>query len=161
MPEYPSAVTPDKPIPDTWMKMDAIIAYWQEMGVDGFRADMAHMVPPEFWKWMIHRAKQRDPNVFFYAEAYNDDPAKVPSQDPVIGKDTNVMVALLDAGFHAVYDDPGYDTLEHLYTQGAWANDLQDVETGLGPFFFDNAVRYTENHDEVRLAHPETGAGTE
>ena len=158
-PEYPSAVTPDKPVPDTWMKMDSIIAYWQEIGVDGFRADMAHMVPPEFWKWMIHRAKQRDPEVFFYAEAYNDDPAKVPSQEPVIGRDTNVMVALLDAGFHAVYDDPGYDTLEHLYTQGAWANDLQDVEQGLGPFFFDNAVRYAENHDEIRLAHPESWAG--
>ena len=158
-PAYPSAITPDQPVPDTWTKMDAIIAYWQEMGVDGFRADMAHMVPPEFWKWMIHRAKQRDPQVFFFAEAYNDDPAKVPSREPVIGRDTNVMVALLDAGFHAVYDDPGYDTLEHLYTQGAWANDLQDVEQGLGPFFFDNAVRYAENHDEIRLAHPASWGG--
>ena len=48
-----------------------------ELGVDGFRVDMAHMVPPEFWKWMIHRAKDRNSNVFFCAEAYNDDPAKV------------------------------------------------------------------------------------
>jgi len=158
-PEYPSAITPDKPIPDTWEKMDAIVAYWQEMGVDGFRADMAHMVPPEFWKWMIHRAKDRDPDVFFFAEAYNDDPAKVPSRDPAIGAETNVMVALLDAGFHAVYDDPGYDALEHLYTRGAWANDLQGVEQGLGPIFFDNAVRYAENHDEIRLAHPGTWGG--
>ena len=31
----------------------------------------------EFWKWMIHRAKDRNSNVFFCAEAYNDDPAKV------------------------------------------------------------------------------------
>lgn len=158
-PQYPSAVSPRAGIPDTWKKMDAIIAYWQEMGVDGFRADMAHMVPPEFWKWMIHRARERDPEVFFFAEAYNDDPAKVPGHDPVIPRDDNVMLALLDAGFHAVYDDPGYDTLEHLYAGKAWANDLQDVETGLGAFFFDCAVRYAENHDEVRLAHPETWGG--
>ncbi len=158
-PQYPSAVSPNASIPDTWEKMDAIIAYWQELGVDGFRADMAHMVPPEFWKWMIHRARERNPEVLFIAEAYNDDPAKVPGHDPVIPRDDNVMVALLDAGFHAVYDDPGYDTLEHLYAGKSWANDLQDIESSLGAFFFDCAVRYTENHDEIRLAHPETWGG--
>ena len=160
-PRYPSAVSPPARIPDTWKKMDSIIAYWQEFGVDGFRADMAHMVPPEFWKWMIHRARERNPGVLFFAEAYNDDPAKVPGKDPVISRDDNVMLALLDAGFHAVYDDPGYDTLEHLYAGRNWANDLQDVENGLGAFFFDCALRYTENHDEIRLAHPETWGGND
>ncbi|HKK18100.1 MAG TPA: alpha-amylase family glycosyl hydrolase [Opitutales bacterium] len=158
-PEYPSAITPHKPVPDTWEKMDAILAYWQELGVDGFRVDMAHMVPPEFWKWVIHRARERNPEVFFCAEAYDDDPAKVPSRDPALRAEDNVMLALLDAGFDAVYDDPGYDTLEHLYTQGKWANDLQQVEERLGAFFFDCALRYTENHDEVRLAHPDTWGG--
>ncbi|MGJ8650364.1 MAG: alpha-amylase family glycosyl hydrolase [Opitutaceae bacterium] len=158
-PEYPSAISPRKPIPDTWKKMDSIIAYWQELGVDGFRADMAHMVPPEFWKWMIHRAKARDPEVFFCAEAYNDDPAKVPSRDPAINAEDSVMLSLLDAGFNSVYDDPGYDTLEHLLEGKAWANDLDEVEQGLDAFFFDCALRYTENHDEIRLAHPGTWGG--
>lgn len=156
LPEHPSAVTPQKPIPDTWLKMDAILAYWQGIGVDGFRVDMAHMVPPEFWKWAIHRAQSRDPDVFFMAEAYDDDPAKVDSRDPVFHGDDNVMLVLLDGGFDAVYDDPGYDTLEHLYDNRAWANDLEATERALGPFFFDCAVRYTENHDEIRLANPGT-----
>ncbi|MDQ8206040.1 alpha-amylase family glycosyl hydrolase [Coraliomargarita sp. SDUM461003] len=158
-PQYPTAVSPRARIPDTWQKMDAIIAYWQQLGVDGFRADMAHMVPPEFWKWMIHRARERDPAVLFFAEAYNDDPAKVPGHDPAISQEDSVMLALLDAGFHAVYDDPGYDTLEHLYAGKAWANDLQSVERDLGAFFFDCALRYAENHDEIRLAHPATWGG--
>lgn len=158
-PEYPSAITPHKPVPDTWEKMDAILAYWQDLGVDGFRVDMAHMVPPEFWKWVIHRARERDPGAFFCAEAYDDDPAKVPSRDPALHAEDNVMLALLDAGFDAVYDDPGYDTLEDVYTSGAWANDLQQVEERLGAFFFDCALRYTENHDEIRLAHPDTWGG--
>jgi glycosidase len=159
LPEYPSAVTPRKTIPDTWKKMDAIIAYWQEFGVDGFRVDMAHMVPPEFWKWLIHRARERDADVFFFAEAYDNDPAKVASREPTLRPSDNVMLLLLDAGFDAVYDDPGYDTLEHIYNAGAWANDLQDVQAKLGPFFFDRAVRYAENHDEIRLAHPESWGG--
>ena len=154
--EYPSALTPRKPVPDTWNKMDTVIAYWQSNGVDGFRVDMAHMVPPEFWKWLIHRARNRDEDVFFFAEAYDNDPAKVSSHDPALRKNDNVMLILLDAGFDAVYDDPGYDVLLDLYTRGAWANDLEDVEEQLGPFFFDRAVRYSENHDEIRLAHPDS-----
>ena len=154
LPEYPSALTPHKPVPDTWKKMDAVIAYWQSNGVDGFRVDMAHMVPPEFWKWLIHRARGREEDVFFFAEAYDNDPSKVRSHDPALRKNDNVMLILLDAGFDAVYDDPGYDILLDLYTRGAWANDLEDVEEQLGPFFFDRAVRYSENHDEIRLAHP-------
>lgn len=158
-PDYPSSITPDAPIPPTWKLMDEVIAYWQELGVDGFRSDMSHMVPPEFWKWAIHRAQQRKPDVFFMAEAYNDDPAKVQSHEPTLSSGVNVMVALLDAGFHAVYDDPGYDKLMDIYERGAWANDLQNVEDGLGPLFFDCSVRFAENHDEVRLASPDTWAG--
>ncbi len=158
-PEYPSAITPRKRIPDTWKKMDSIIEYWQGLGVDGFRVDMAHMVPPEFWKWMIHRARERNSETFFCAEAYNDDPAKVPSRDPALREEDSVMLALLDAGFNAVYDDPGYDTLEHVYHGKAWVNDLEEVQESLGAFFFDCALRYTENHDEIRLAHPSTWGG--
>ena len=116
--------------------MDTIIAYWQSNGVDGFRVDMAHMVPPEFWKWLIHRARNRDEDVFFFAEAYDNDPAKVISHDPALRKNDNVMLTLLDAGFDAVYDDPGYDVLLDLYTRGAWANDLEDVEEQLGTILF-------------------------
>jgi hypothetical protein len=127
--------------------MDAILSYWQEMGVDGFRCDMSHMIPPEFWKWAIHRARERQPNVWFMAEAYNNDPAKVPAADPFLAGFGNVMLDLLDAGFNAVYDDPSYKTLKGVYDAGRWANDLQFP----GDYLFQNSLRYVENHDEVRL----------
>jgi glycosidase len=44
-------------VPKTWRTMDAVFAYWQEMGVDGFRVDMAHMVPMEFWRWAVKRCR--------------------------------------------------------------------------------------------------------
>ena len=47
--EYPNAWSPEKPLPDTWKKVDRVIEYWQSLGVDGFRCDMSHMVPPEMW----------------------------------------------------------------------------------------------------------------
>ncbi len=37
------------PTPDTWQKMLSILLYWAGKGVDGFRCDMAFMVPVEFW----------------------------------------------------------------------------------------------------------------
>jgi glycosidase len=151
---YPNAWHPDAPVPDTWTKMDEVIAYWQAMGADGFRCDMSHMQPPEFWKWLIGRARQRVPQVFFIGEAYDGDPAKVPGSDPVISqlhdRRSNVMFDLLDAGFDTVYDDPSYKALKNIYDGPGWANDLDDARTD--DFIFENSVRYAENHDEVRLA---------
>lgn len=136
-------------VPDTWRKMDAILAHWQDQGVAGFRVDMAHMVPLEFWRWAVGRARARDAGVLFIAEAYDNDPAKL--------AEGNVLDALLDAGFDAVYDDPAYDILEGLYAAGKWCNDL-DPLTFTGARFH-RSLRYGENHDEVRLASPREWGG--
>lgn len=152
--EYPNAWGPDKEIPDTWKKVDQVIAYWQSLGVDGFRCDMSHMVPPEMWSWTIAEARRRRPNVFFMGEAYNDDPAKVPGSDPVVSQlnwgQGNVLFDLLNAGFNAVYDAPAYRALKRIYDGSGWANDI-DREIA-DEFICHNSVRYAENHDEVRLA---------
>ena len=152
--EFPNANTPDKTIPDTWNKMDAVLAYWQQIGVDGFRCDMSHMVPPEFWNWIIAKARTRDADVVFVGEAYDNDPAKVPGVDPVISKlnwgRSNVMFDLLNAGFNAVYDDPTYRAIKKIYEGGGWANDIDDARPD--DFIFENSLRYAENHDEVRIA---------
>ncbi len=152
--EYPNAWAPDKPIPDTWKKMDQVIEHWQSLGVDGFRCDMSHMVPPEVWSWTIAQARRRKADVFFMGEAYDDDPSKVPGSDPVVaalnwGKG-NVLFDLLNAGFDAVYDAPVYRALKRIYDGSGWANDI-DREIN-DAFLCHNSVRYAENHDEVRLA---------
>ena len=144
---YPHRDAPDLPIPGTWMKMDAVLAHWQALGVDGFRCDMAHMVPPEFWTWAVARARQRHSGACFIAEAYHNDPMKVESAGG-----GNVMIDLLSAGFDAVYDDPSYKTLKRIYDGPAWANDLDGTLAAQDPRIFQGSLRYAENHDEVRLA---------
>ena len=52
------------PIPDTWHKMLNILLFWAAKGIDGFRCDMAEMVPVEFWNWAIPRVKQQFPVIF-------------------------------------------------------------------------------------------------
>lgn len=145
----PGVNAPMDEVPKTWRTMNAVLAYWQEMGVDGFRVDMAHMVPMEFWRWVVARCRARDSSVFFAAEAYDNDPAKL--------TDAQVLDELLAAGFDAVYDDPSYDVLEGLYDSGKWANDLDElIFTGER---FHKSLRYAENHDEVRLASPKEWGG--
>jgi glycosidase len=112
------------------------------VGVDGFRCDMAHMVPLEFWQWLVARARGRQPGVFFAGEAYDNDPMKVGTG--------NVLHDLLAAGFDTVYDDPAYKILKGIYDGPKWANDLEAIAGDAA--LFTRSLRYAENHDEVRLA---------
>lgn len=147
--EFPTAAHPGKPIPDTWHKMDAVLAHWQGLGVDGFRCDMAHWVPLEFWRWALARARERRPGTVFVAEAYDNDPNKL--------TDGNVLKGLVESGFDAVYDDLTYDLLKEVYDGPKWANDLDGALGSVAPLH--ESVRYAENHDEVRLAHPSQWGG--
>lgn len=140
----PGIMAPREAVPRTWQLMDDVLAWWQGMGVGGFRCDMAHMVPLPFWRWAIAHARLRDGGAFFMAEAYNDH-MKLTSED--------VHTALLAAGFNGVYDADAYKSLRELYEGNAWANDLDKRHRPESPLFT-GGVRYLENHDEPRLASP-------
>ncbi len=145
----PGILAPNSAVPRTWLLMDDILAYWQDKGVGGFRCDMAHMVPMPFWHWLIAHSRLRDASCFFMAEAYNDH-LKLTAGD--------VHEALLRVGFNAVYDSAAYQGLRSLYEGRSWANDLDSFHASATPVFT-GGVRYIENHDEPRIAHPSCWGG--
>lgn len=131
------------PLPGSWSKVDAVIAYWQGMGVDGFRCDFAHWVPVEFWRWAIARARSRGP-AYFFAEVY-DNPDAAPGYS---------KAAFVQAGFDALYDGDLYNGVKRIVASGGSANDLDGLiptDTRAG-----HLLRYAENHDERRAASPVT-----
>lgn len=140
----PGILAPYEAVPRTWRLVDAVLAYWQDMGVGGFRCDMAHMVPLPFWRWVISNSRLRDSSVFFMAEAYNDHMKLC---------DADVNEALFNCGFNGVYDGEAYRQMRSLYEGGTWANDLDRYNHHEQPRFR-GGVRYLENHDEPRLAAP-------
>jgi hypothetical protein len=93
--------------------------------------------------WLISRSRARDPQVYWVAEAYDTDPAKITAG--------NTLHALLASGCNATYDDDTYDALKDVYDAGRWANDVDGVLLRDGVLLH-HSLRYAENHDEVRLA---------
>ena len=128
------------PIPDTWFKMLNILRFWASKGIDGFRCDMAHMVPVEFWEWAIPAVKEKYPSLLFIAELY----------DTGIYRDY-----IYRAGFDYLYDKVNlYDTLRAIRCSNVSAarltNCWQTVD-GIG----DRMLNFLENHDEQRFASRE------
>jgi len=125
-----------EPIPDTWKKMLHILLYWAAKGVDGFRCDMAEMVPAEFWAWATSQVKEQYPAIIFIGEVYNPQEYR----------------RYLSSGFDLLYDKVGMydavgDVLRHHRDTGAitWAwQQTDDIK--------DHMLYFLENHDELRLA---------
>ncbi|HSU51797.1 MAG TPA: alpha-amylase family glycosyl hydrolase, partial [Segetibacter sp.] len=88
------------PIPPVWAKMRDILIYWAKKNVDGFRCDVAEMVPVEFWNWVIPQVKKVNQKIIFIGEAY--DPKKYSNY-------------LTEGQFDFLYDKVGlYDALKRL-----------------------------------------------
>ncbi|MBO7137614.1 MAG: alpha-amylase family protein [Bacteroidaceae bacterium] len=124
------------PTPNTWQKMLHILLYWAAKGIDGFRCDMAEMVPVEFWEWALPQVKAAYPGIIFIAEVYN----------PALYRDY-----IHQGHFDYLYDKVGlYDTLLNVCrgqsTQSITAC-WQAVDDIRG-----HMLNFLENHDEQRLA---------
>lgn len=130
------------PIPPVWLKTRDILIYWAKKGVDGFRCDMAEMVPIAFWNWVIPQVKQTNPDLLFIGEAYNP---KVYAQYLNEGK------------FDYLYDKVGlYDGLKKLIKNDQQADvaSIKYVWQTESAGFGDKMLRFLENHDEERIASP-------
>ncbi|HHX31057.1 MAG TPA: alpha-amylase [Bacteroidales bacterium] len=136
--DYQNALTSHfNPIPDTWTKMKDILLFWADKKVDGFRCDMAEMVPIEFWKWSIPQIKAKYPEIIFIAEIYN------PSQyRNFIDKNC----------FDYLYDKVGlYDVLRDVSCGYRPSSDISFTLNNVGDIQ-DKMLNFMENHDEQRIA---------
>lgn len=126
-----------EPTPSTWLKMRDILIYWAKKGVDGFRCDMAFMVPVDFWHWVIPQVKAVNPAIIFIAEIY----------EPAIYESY-----IQYGGFDYLYDKVGlYDTLRAIVECRESASAITRVWQSLEGLQ-DHMLNFLENHDEQRIA---------
>lgn len=129
-----------KDVPNSWHKFRDITQYWLAKGVDGFRYDMAEMVPVEFWSYLNAHIKHSNPNAFLLAEVYQP---------------------------HLYRDYIKLGKMDYLYDKVEFYDSLKLVMQGKGPTsalvetqqrmadIEQHMLHFLENHDEQRIASPE------
>ena len=133
-----------KDVPDSWDKFKDIALYWTAKGVDGFRFDMAEMVPYEFWSYMNSAIKVNNPDAFLLAEVYNPKEYR-----------NYIHLGKMDYLYDKVET---YDKLKDIIQGRSLPDGLSDIQNGMADIEH-HMLHFLDNHDEQRLACPEF-AGT-
>lgn len=148
--------------PHLWAELISTLAMWRDRGVDGFRCDVASLVPADFWKQARTRVNQYDPGarkelrpLVWLAESVH--PAFLRRMRNE-GYGAWSEPELHAAAFDLTYD---YDGWEHLEVE-------KFKKRGQTPIlkFFEylyaqetlypkgaKKLRFLENHDQERAAH--------
>jgi len=136
----------DKTVPDSWKKFKDIALYWTAKGIDGFRFDMAEMVPVEFWSYMNSHIKMNNPDAFLLAEVYNP----------------NLYRAYIKKGkMDYLYDKVQlYDTLKHVMQGHGKTDNIPPIQDDLKDIEH-HMLHFLENHDEQRIASPDFAGDAE
>ncbi len=124
-------------MPDSWRKFRDIVHYWLAKGVDGFRYDMAEMVPVEFWSYLNTNILRINPDAFLLAEVYNPDLYRDYLQLGRMGYLYD-KVGLYDALKPVMQGKASTDTLAPVHAR------VLDIE--------EHMLHFLENHDEERIA---------
>ncbi len=130
----------DKTVPSSWVKFKDIALYWTNKGIDGFRFDMAEMVPVEFWSYMNSAIKMENPDAFLLAEVYNP----------------SLYRAYIKKGkMDYLYDKVQlYDTLKHVMQGHGKTDHIPPIQEDLKDIEH-HMLHFLENHDEQRIASPD------
>lgn len=126
-------------LPSSWYKLQEIVHFWLDKGVDGFRYDMAEMVPTEFWSFLNSSIKAKNPEAFLLAEVYNPDLYR-----------SYIQLGKMDY----LYDKVGfYDSLKALMQQRGHASTVLAAQRNVADIS-EHMLHFLENHDEQRIASP-------
>ncbi|WP_328703015.1 maltotransferase domain-containing protein [Arenibaculum pallidiluteum] len=98
------------------------------LGVKGFRCDAAYQIPAEVWRTLIDAARERDPEVRFFAETLGCTPEQVE--------------ALCDAGFDYLFNSAKWWDF-----RADWLLDQYERYRRIAP-----TIAFPESHDTERLA---------
>jgi starch synthase (maltosyl-transferring) len=115
---------------------DGYVSHLQDIGVRGFRCEMAYKIPAQVWRDLVKAAKHRDPSCLFIADT--------------LGRTIVEAKATVDAGFDYLFNSFAWWDLKE-----PWALEQYEALRTIAP-----SIAFPESHDMARLAadagdHPE------
>ncbi len=111
-----------------WAYWDSLIAYFQKMGIFGYRCDAAYQVPAPLWSYLISAAKKRFPQTQFYAET--------------LGCQLTQIEALAPVGFDFLFNSSKWWNFDQ-----PWLFEQHEANGRIAP-----SVGFAESHDTERCA---------
>lgn len=122
---------------DLRREMKRMMHYWTDKGVDGFRCDMAMLVPADFWSEIFAELREDNPDMYFLAEGE--------------------LVELHEAGFDATYTWELHHLMNDVAQGRKCASDIAEYVVRDAEKFPREAFRlmFTSNHDENSWAGTE------
>src|SRR5699024_5563510 len=137
--------------PDLWNYQIESLEQWVKRGVDGFRCDVAPLVPIEFWLQAREAVEEINSEVIWLSESVHPGFIReLRSKDMIAQSDSEIYQA-----FDMTYD---YDVHDHfeLYLEGkidieAYIERLK-VQDYTYPWNYVK-MRNLENHDHLRIRH--------
>lgn len=134
---------------DVWIYLFDVLAYWAEY-VDGFRCDVAPLLPIEFWHEARHLLEKKYPHLIWLTESV----------------EYGFIKYLRDIGFDASSDSTMYDVFDIAYDydifsfMDGYLNGKNSLERWLYEIYRQEVVypknyvklRSFENHDQDRIA---------
>jgi|LGVF01.1.fsa_nt_gb glycosidase len=135
---------------DIWQPMIGYLKKWSMLGVDGYRCDVASLVPVEFWKTASEEVAKINPNTMWLAESVHKE----------------FIEELAAKGFKAYGDKEVYEAFDILYdydihpqyesfVEGEISlKEYIDVVENQDELYPEDYIklRFIENHDQKRMS---------
>jgi len=107
---------------------DNLVAFFQKLGIRGFRCDAAYKVPADMWTYLIGQAKKRNSDTVFLAET--------------LGCRLEEIDQLNGTGFDYLYNSSKYWNFDQ-----PWCIEQYERNKRVAP-----SISFPESHDTLRLA---------
>ena len=107
-----------------WWNM---MKYYLDMGVDGFRCDMAYQVPSDLWRFLIPKSREARPGCLFLAES--------------LGCDFKQVQELANLGFDYLFNSSKYWDFNEFWGMEQYFKTSSIVKT----------ISFPESHDTERI----------
>ncbi len=149
VPEWNDVIDLDYSHPELWSYLISALEQWTSLGVDGFRCDVASIVPLDFWLQARAAVARINPRMIWLAESVE---ARWVAQRRSSGRQASSDSQLYQA-FDITYD---YDTFDAWKNMIAGSLDLRyylDLLRLQDCIYPENYIklRFVENHDNERV----------